>query len=276
MGKIKTQIIKIPNQKIAGKIVLISDIHYYSKKDLNKLNKVLTMIKDINPNYICILGDTCDQARILDEDLLIDWLSKLAQVNKVIMVYGNHDLALYKEHVSYFNEKLFNKIRQIKNLYLLDNKIREDSDICFIGLKLDYAYYYETKEDEYEFVKHYNKVVKKLNSDKYNILLTHSPIALTQDGVIKKLNDYQKLDLILCGHMHGGLMPKCLRSVFKNNGLVSPNKHKLLIKNAYGSFKIGNINFIVSDGVTKLSHVSKMSFFDRLFSPEIVLIELEK
>lgn len=276
MGRIKVKKIKLYNKKISNKIVLISDIHYHNKKDLNKLNKVLEKINSLKPNYICILGDTCDQAKILDEDILIDWLQRLSKISKVIMVYGNHDIALYDTNNFYLNEKLFNKVKKIKNLELLDNNIKEENGICFVGTKLDYDYYYKLKENSKEFIRHYNSFIKKLSSNNYNILLTHSPIALTQEGTIKELNDYKNIDLILCGHMHGGMVPEILRPIFKTRGILGPNKKKLFIKNAYGNFKIENISFMVSSGITKLSNVSRINFLDVLFRPEIVLIDIIK
>lgn len=276
MGQIKIKKIKISNQKLDSRIVLISDIHYYNKNDLNKLNEVLESINTLTPDYICILGDTCDQAKILDEDVLINWLTRLSEITTVIMAYGNHDVALYDSRTSYLNDKLFAKIRKIKNLHLLDNELKQIDNICFIGLKLDYKYYYDFKEDPKEFIKHYNALISKLNKNNYNILLSHSPIALTTKGTMTKLNDYKNIDLILCGHMHGGMMPNILRPIFKTRGLLSPNKKHIFIKNAYGHFKIESTNFIVSSGITKLSKVSKISFLDNLYSPEIVLIEISK
>lgn len=274
MGKIKLTKIKVNNLKLSSKIMLISDIHYSNKKDIFKLNKVLEKIDSLKPNYICILGDTLDESKVLDEDNLINWLTSLSKISKVIMVHGNHDFALYKTHTTYYNKKLFNKIGKIKNLVLLDNEMYEENGINFIGLNLGYDYYYVGYENSNDFIKHYNKLALKLDNKNYNILLNHSPIALTQKGVLTKLNNYKKIDLILCGHMHGGLIPDILRPIFKTRGILSPNKQKLFIKYAYGNFKIENIKFMVSSGITKLSNVSRFSNFDKLFRPEIVSIDL--
>lgn len=274
MGKIKLTKIKVSNSKFNSKVVLISDIHYSKKEDIFKLNKVLEKIQTLKPNYICILGDTLDEAKVLDEDYIINWLVLLSKISKVIMVHGNHDFALYKSHTPYYNEKLFNKISKIKNLVLLNNEMYEENGINFIGLNLGYDYYYVGHENPYEFIKHYNKLVTKLNNKNYNILLSHSPIALTRKEILAKLNDYKKIDLILCGHMHGGLMPDILRPIFKTRGILSPNKQNLFVKYAYGNFKIANINFMISSGITKLSHVSRFSELDKLFRPEIVSINL--
>jgi len=276
MGKIKLTKVKLNNTKINSKIVLISDIHYSKKEDIVKLNKVLEKIKKINPTYVCILGDTLDEAKILDENILINWLSSLAQISKIIMVHGNHDLALYDVHTSYYNKEVFNKISKIKNLVLLDNEVYLENGISFIGLNLGYNYYYVGHENPDDFVLHYNKLVTKLDENNYNILLSHSPMALTKQGNINKLNDYKNIDLVLCGHMHGGLTPEILRPILKTRGLLSPDKTNLFVKYAYGSFDIEDINFMVSSGITKLSRVSRFSKFDKLFRPEIVTIDITK
>lgn len=276
MGQVKVNKFKISNKKISSRMVLISDIHYYNKKDEIKLKIIYETIKNLSPNYICILGDTCDQAKIFDENVLIDWLKQLSEITVVIMVYGNHDIALYDSKTEWLNDKLFNKIKRIKNLYLLDNEVINIEGINFIGLKLDYNYYYDKKEDPKEFIKHYNALVKNLDDKNYNVLLSHSPIALTKNHTLLQLNDYKNIDLILCGHMHGGMMPDLLRPIFKNRGLIGPSKRGIFIRNAYGHFKVNNINFIVSSGVTKLSNVSRMNCLDSLFNPEVILVELDR
>jgi len=275
MGKIKLTRINLDSNKIESKIVLISDIHYSRKSDMIKLEKVLDNIQKINPHYICILGDTLDQAKISDENEIVNWLSKLASYSKVIMIHGNHDLAIYDTHCAYYNEQLFNKIGKIQNLVLLNNEMYVENGINFIGLNLGYDYYYEDHENHDSFVAHYNKIIHKLDTNNYNILLSHTPIALTKEENLKRLNDYKNIDLVLCGHMHGGLTPEFLRPILKTRGLLSPNKKNLLIKYAYGNFKILSVNFMVTSGVTKLSSVSNANCFDCLFRPEIVDINID-
>ena len=68
------------SNKLNKKIVLISDIHYYSEKDIKQLNNVLDNIKKLNPSYICISGDLIDYSSVLDFDLLVEWLNKLANI----------------------------------------------------------------------------------------------------------------------------------------------------------------------------------------------------
>lgn len=247
-------------------IVLISDIHYYSKDDIRHLNKVLDNIKKIKPKYICIPGDLTDESNIYDEDNLIEWLSKLSNISKVILSIGNHEFYIDK-HKKIFglNKNLYNKIRNIDNLYLLDNgNIRLDN-INFIGATLPMNYYHDEDKKKIDI----KKYIKKLNSyeDCYNVLLCHSPVNVCDEELLKKYN----LNLILCGHTHGGITPKLLRPILKNRGLISPRK-SLLPKVSYGHIKVNNTDIIITSGITIVSHINPFRILKKFFASEIVNI----
>lgn len=246
-------------------IVLISDIHYYNKKDLIHLNKVLDNIKKIKPNFICIPGDLLDESNIKDEEYLIKWLEDLSSICKVILSLGNHELYINKSKKIFgFNNKLLRQIKRVKNLYLLDNENTIIDNINFMGLTLDIEDYYNENNSTINF----NNI--KTNKNYYNILLCHSPINISNEKVLKNKN----IDLILCGHMHGGLMPRFLRKIFKNSGIISPNK-RLFPKNAYGNLRIENTNIIITSGITVISHLNNFRILKKLFSSEIVSINID-
>lgn len=261
--------------KVNKKIVLISDLHYYSKNDLTKLNKVLEEIQIINPDFICIPGDLVDEAKVYDMDLFIDYLKKLTKVSKVIMSIGNHDISVHKNNDRIFepNTIFFNEIKKIRNLHLLNNQVKEIDGVCFIGINLEFDYYYNSTTNKKDFMRYFNKI-ENIDSRKYNVLLCHSPVSVTEDEIVKKLNN--KINLVLCGHMHGGLTPIWLQKILKDRVLINPSKNKLFVKNSYGYLKRRNINFVITSGITKLSHLSHLTKFDKLFSPEIVTINLTK
>lgn len=272
MANIKTTNYKIESN-LNKKIILLSDLHYHSRKDLTKLEKVYQKLENINPDFICITGDFIDEAKVSDEDLFVFFLKKLSKICKVIISLGNHDIVLRHKNKEYFyNIELFNKIKKIRNVYLLDNETKVIGDICFVGINLGFDYYYNKNESDEEFLSIYNNL-KLLNSKKYNILLCHSPLAVTTNKVI---NNLKNIDLVLCGHTHGGLTPTIFQKYLKNTILVSPNKMKLFLKNGYGQIINNNCNIIISSGITKLSSASGISSLDFLFTPEIVLIELKK
>lgn len=252
---------KFYNIDIDKTIVLIADIHYTNKKDIKHLDKVLNKIKDLKPDYICIPGDIIDKSYIKDEDCLVDWLNRLSNINTVIVSMGNHEYRINKRKKLYgFNENLFKKIESISNLYLLDNSNVVLGNINFIGLTLPIEHYYLYKEkNDPNFNSYLNF---KANKKYYNILLCHSPFNI----VNTKLN----VDLVLCGHTHGGVIPKVFRFITKNNGLIDPCK-RLFPKNIYGNIKKDNTNILITSGISVLP--KGMGIFKNLFASEIVIIK---
>ena len=256
--------------KINKKIVVLSDIHYYDKKNIKKLSKVLKKVEFIKPDYICIPGDLIDEAKIYDKDLLIEWLTNLGKICKVIISVGNHELFITKKHIPTFNTGLIEQIKKIENIFYLDNEIKRIDNINFIGLTLPIDFYYKYNEDNDYFIKYFNKKFSKIDN-RYNILLCHSPISIANKNVLDKLKIGNKINLVLSGHMHGGITPNILKKVLKGKGFISPRR-RILEKNCYGFNKINNTNFIISSGITVASHINSFRFFDRFFSSEISII----
>lgn len=249
------------DDKLNKNIVLISDIHYQDKKDIKVLNNLLETIKKLKPDYICIPGDITDKTFIKDEKEYINWFKKLSKISKVIISLGNHEFYIKKYRKIYgLNKELLEKITNIENIYLLDNKNIIIDNINFIGLTIPMKYYKEIKHNDF-----YKCLINlKTNKKYYNILLCHSPMNICDKEILKNRN----IDLILCGHMHGGIVPKCMRKIFKHNGLISPNK-KLFPKYAYGNLKIGNKNIIISSGIKVIPFR-----IINVFSPEIINIQI--
>ena len=250
------------NNKLNKNIVLISDLHYQNKKDIKILNNLLETIKQLKPDYICIPGDITHQAFIEDENEYINWFKKTSKIAKVIISIGNHEFYINKHKKIYgLNEKLLKKISSIENIHILDNKNTIIDNINFIGLSIPIEYYEEKSKskDFYKCLKHI-KTYKKY----YNVLLCHSPMNICDKKILNNIN----VDLILCGHMHGGIVPKFMRKTFKHNGLISPNK-RLFPKNVYGNIKINNTSIIISSGI-KVIPFKIINFF----SPEVVNIKI--
>lgn len=248
------------DNKLNKDIILISDIHYNDYTDLNRLNFILKEIKKHKPDYICIPGDIINKANIDNEKEFIEWLKKLSKITKVIISLGNHEFYVNKNKDIYnLNKELIKEIKDINNLYLLDNDNVIIDNINFIGITLPIEYYKNNKlcYDELNKIKIYKKY--------YNILLCHSPLNICDKEILKDKN----IDLILCGHMHGGVLPNFLRKLFKNRGLISPTKG-IFPKCAYGYLKIENSNIIISSGI----RVLPFKLLNKLFRMEIVKIQI--
>ena len=248
------------NSKLNKKICLISDLHYLNKKDIKRLYYVLDSIKKTKPDYICIPGDIIDKSKIFDEDLFINWLKELSKISKIVISIGNHEFYVNKsKKIFILNYKLLNKISKINNVYLLNNKNVEIDNINFIGLTLPIQFYWNSKNNINNLMNRFD-----IDSKYYNILLCHSPI-----NILKNSFNNKNINLVLCGHMHGGVVPRFLRPIFKSNGIISPSK-KLFPKHAYGKLKVNDTDIIITSGI-KATPYNILNIFLR---PEIVIINL--
>lgn len=277
----------ITNKKIKNlKICLLSDIHYSDNFNLKIFDKILKQINCYNPDYIFLIGDIVDNTEI-NYTILYEFLIKLEKNSKVFISIGNHDIYRYPNNQK--NRKLkdmltnnweksnYNKLKKIiiklKNTYLLDNKtyIDEDNNITITGIHLSYEYY-KYKEPLTIFEQEIKKI--NINPEKkyYNILLIHSPY-----NVYKKPNLLSAYDLVLSGHMHGGLVPPLLNRIFnKNRGLISPRK-EILANYVRGRTKTKYFEGYIYEGITKLALSTKfLHIFDFIYPKEVKYLEIKK
>ncbi len=253
------------------RIVLISDIHYFSKRIINHLYNVLNEIKSLKPDYICIPGDIVDDKNIKDQDFLVNWFNDLSKISKVIISLGNHDFYYNHESMKSYDKELFDRIDRIKNVYVLDNRVYSNNGINFIGVTLPNEYY-DNGEDKDELIYFMNKKYPYLSSG-YNIMLIHSPYRIANLNVLKEIKCHKSIDLILSGHMHGGLTFEFLKKILRGRGLINP-QNGLLKKYCYGKYNIDNTNVIITTGITKLSKSHKIGVLGFLYKSEITIIDI--
>ena len=254
--KMKTDIVYNENLQKDIKIIHIADIHFNINTNIRMLQNVSNKINLEKANYVIVTGDIVDEAKIIYNkekiNELITFFKTIARDNKVIISLGNHDI--YN-----CSDTFFDTLDKIDNICVLDNKEYSDEFIYVCGFTLPKNYYYNKSRDEsievfLNYLDNYSKLVNKLPSNKVKIALIHSPIKLVNMDILNKLIGY---DVILCGHTHDGLVPDCLKFLFRgNSGIVSPYR-KIFPKIAKGKIvkEINNhvITIIINGGITKLS-----------------------
>ena len=281
MNRIKLTTDYIYNEKVANDITIvhISDIHFSIKTKAKELSKINKYIDKIDPSYIMITGDLIDEPSITKNNKikeLIEFLRNLGKKRKVLICLGNHDVYMDGDF------QFFQKLDDLKNIYILNNKNYTDEYINVLGLTLPNNYYYnccrgESVDALVSFLDSQIKLLNKINSDTPNVLLIHSPIKLTVKEVIKRLKNY---DLILCGHTHNGIVPDLLKPLFpKNIGLISPRKG-LFPEIAKGKIikEIDNkkITIIINGAITKLSNRSGITKLNFIYNKDINKIIITK
>ena len=201
-------------------------------------------------------------------------IKNIEQINTMLVLTLELKVC-YFEYVEQNNKYIKNDdikwLKKLKNnnLIVLDNKIYIENNITFLGFNPDYKYYKDKGNNPNKAITKINDLLNNAKSN-YNILLLHTPLLITRNENYKNIKQLDKIDLILCGHTHGGMMP----SFFPGNfGIISPER-KLFPKKVRGKIKIKKTTMIISSGIIKLSRKSKITFLNDIYSSNINLINI--
>lgn len=166
------------------KIVQISDIHSSAFMPESRLNKIVKLVNQQNPNAIAITGDFITKYKKFDAKKIENTLSKLTSVDGNFSVLGNHDLW------GKTTDKLKKSLAK-SNINNLDNQVyiieRGTAKLAIAGI--DDPYWGEPDLD---------RVVERLPDNTPAILLVHEP------DYAEQAVQTHKFALQLSGHSHGG------------------------------------------------------------------------
>lgn len=239
--EVKSQ--KLPESFDGFKIVQLSDLHgaEFGEDGMELVEKV----KELEPDIIALTGDfVTDEGDLAAVKKLAGRLTELCPV---YFISGNHE----------FGSGLAVKVRNIleragvkylSNEYLTIN--RGEDEILLGGVEDPLAYADMLSPDE---------LAQKMNDaapDAFKILLGHRNYWMTE---------YPELpvDLIFCGHAHGGLI-----RIPGVGGLIGTDR-RLFPDFDAGQFNNGRYTLIVSRGLGNSVPIPRV--FNR---PEIVCVEL--
>lgn len=241
---------KLPKEFDGFRIAQISDLHNAEMGDANE--KLLTIIKEADPDIIAITGDMIDSRR-MDIQIALDFAKEAVKLAPCYYVNGNHELRVLEY------EELKEGLEDLGVIILENAKAtitKEDESLTIIGLSdpsLESGYIY-TEEGEILDL-HLTKLSKEDNN--YKILLSHRPEYF-------ELYFEAGMDLVLSGHAHGGQ----IRLPFVG-GIIAPHQG-FFPKYDGGLYIKEETNMIVSRGIG--NSLFPLRFNNR---PEVVLIELQ-
>lgn len=231
------------------KLCLITDLH----NNWKNIEKVTKKIREFAPELILLAGDMVDKHKEKNSHAE-QFIMELSNIAPVYYSVGNHEETLMKEYPKSW-ETYFHHVKD--KVCFLNNEgcyAYNDQNIVISGLSLPKEFY--KKGSLYTKVEHLPKISIPKNS--FHIMLAHNP-------EYAKLYTKYKADLILSGHLHGGLMrlpligglvsPR-LRFPGCDSGIISlKNDRKLFISRGLGSHTIPlrffnrvEINFLVVCG----------------------------
>ncbi len=282
MLKEKNYVLYSKKIKQDSEIIMFSDIHYMKGYCEEKLNSIVDYVKFNNPDYVCIPGDIIEDLNSPKDLVLESFLKNIADCAPTIVSLGNHDIMAKcdKKWVKSDCSDYISFLKSINNIHVLDDSIQRfsDSGISFTGLTMPFEYYENERESSVAFNElllkkgsllsasnYYFDLMNCFDSSLLEIVLLHSPTNLVKSGV---LSDF---DIVLSGHMHGGVVPTCIESFIGNYGIVSPVK-KFFPSHVRGLTKSNDTSIIVSSGIQRMN----LPFSDKIFTPEVTKIMIKK
>ncbi len=233
--------VQIPQTFDGKKIVFMSDIHHGPHFSTGRVRSLVEKVNGLKPDVILLGGDYAEGDQYVKPCL--DELKELKAPFGVFGVRGNHD---------HWDGAELSK----KSMVEAGIKLIENSSECLIvnGQKIIVA----GAGDLWEGAQEISGPLSTVSDTDFVILVSHNPDYAEKIGAY-----YDKIDLMLSGHTHGGQI-----SVF---GLYSP-----VLPSAYGQkyrsgmVQRGGMKLLISNGVGCVGLPAR--FFCR---PDIISITLK-
>lgn len=229
-------------------IVFLSDIHSMKFKDGGR--KLFETIDKVNPDCILLGGDIFHKYAT-DEDFerTYELMKNLViKYGNCCFVTGNHEFNCGKpDEIKQKAADLGMKILGEESFVLTT---ADGQDFLVGGTD------YEAYGEEAVLLQKENFVKRAEESGLFSVLVRHIPMRVEND---------EKIDLILSGHNHGGLwrLPKTDVGVAGGGGKIFP-------KFTHGKYDFNNSCLIVGSGITTETY-----FLPRLYNPpEVVSVSV--
>lgn len=237
-------------------VVLLSDLH---NKSFGKDNqRLLNAIDNIQPDIILIAGDMYNSVKGGDTHVAGDLVSRLSEKYPVYYGNGNHEhkTALYPDVFGNMYEEYKRRIGQAGIRHLVNEKVTlPELNMDIYGIQVGREYFQKVRKITMKdgYVK---ELLGEVDESRFSVLIAHNP---------DYFKSYAKwgADLVVSGHVHGGLM-----KLPGLGGVISPSL-RLFPKYDGGEFVEGKSVMILSRGLG--THTLPI----RVFNPgELVVIRL--
>lgn len=237
-------------------IALISDLHGREFGEDNK--KLVRKIAGQAPDLICVVGDMFE-ADASDDEIanFAALLRELVEIAPVFVSYGNTEITYEAANGAQWRQIVENVGATVLEEDYVDLEI--NGQALRVGGLFDYAFDNAQNEAAWKASETYRFLSDFTDTDAYKILLCHRPDCFIYGGAY---NDW-KIDLVLCGHTHGGLWRLPLVG-----GLYAPEQG-WFPKYDKGPFTLGEIKMVITSGLSGHGWIPRM-----LNLPEITMIRL--
>lgn len=244
-----------PGTDFPGTIVVLSDLHNHSFGRDNE--RLIKAVRDAKPDLIAIPGDLIIRHRD-NTKVAVKLLQALCEIGvPVVYSLGNHESAFREEKPEAYNEYLAQIANE--NLTVLDNACMRYADgVCICGMSVPKECYYKTGRRYVLTEASWDAIEPEPAKEDYIILLAHTPYYFKQYASFGA-------DLVLAGHLHGGIV-----RLPRFGGVISPQM-ELMPKYDAGIYEHEGTSMVVSRGLG--THFPPVRVNNL---PELIVLTLEK
>lgn len=250
---------KLKELKKPRNILFLTDLHNnsYGKDNV----KLLQAIREQNPDMILIGGDMLVGEKGRSFEVAISFVTKLVEICPVYCANGNHEQRmklfpdLYGEGYVEYKERL-----QKAGVQFLENEhvdlMLDDVPMQIHGVEIPYINYHKFKKTTLS-ESQLREILGESDQSHYQILLAHNPVYM---------ETYKKwgADLVLCGHLHGGIV-----RIPGIGGVISP-QFRLFPRHSGELTKEGKQTMVVSKGLG--THTIKIRFLNMA---EVIVLHMQ-
>ena len=239
------------------RLVLLADLHNKSFGEGNE--RLLAAIDKAAPDGILVAGDMLTAMRGADYCRALSLMEKLSARYRVYYGMGNHEyrLGLYPDDYPGMYEGYMSGLKRAGIEPLInETAYLPECNIAICGAQIDRAYFRHFRRTPME-TSYLSKLLGTPDGEIFQLLIAHNPVYF---------DAYAKwgADLVVSGHVHGGIM-----RLPALGGVLSPAL-TLFPKYDGGMFKEDNSTMILSRGLS--SHTPPV----RIFNPgELIVIDLK-
>lgn len=195
------------------KFAMISDLHnrHYGKNN----SKVLEELEKANPDMVLIAGDLLTSQPHQSIETTVALMQEMCKRWPVYYAMGNHETKLiqYADDFKHQYEEFIEKTAS-KNQHVLrnDRVYLEEYNVDICGLELERTYYKRFVKKDLA-MEQLHALIGKSHDNAFQILLAHNPVYFEQ---------YAEwgADMVLSGHVHGGIMKLPVLG-----GVIAPSLH---------------------------------------------------
>lgn len=239
--------IKLPKLEKDCRFVMLSDLHNKVYGEDNEA--VLEAIRAAQPDFVVFVGDLVTSHVNESMEPGVRLMNAIGKEYKVYYAMGNHETKI-RTHRDDFGNRFEELMEQIKhpNVTVLQDAhcVLSEYRICMTGLELERTFFARFKKKQMP-KGHMETHIGKADDSYCNILLAHNPI------YFEEYADWGA-DLVLSGHVHGGIMRLPVIG-----GVISP-AYTLFPKYDGGIFRKNRATMLLGRGMG--SHTIPLRFFN--------------